>query len=223
MKSIVFPLLGLLAIANTAHAQSKPGSVTPLLFEATVTTEKTPVDVNLPQGAKRRIFSTNVTRLVNRDVLDAMRIAALLDGTIVGWTLVRAADATNAGNIYAIKAGKTAVAVPANLLTQPAVQGTATTGSIIIPATGAQRPNLVRRIYATLNVQQGASSANGTQTLKFGTVQIGNTNHVIATEVDNYTINGKTATGNGVISGSYRMQRPALGNLIALFPGATVP
>ena len=223
MKSIVFPLLGLLGIAATANAQSKPGSITPLLFEATVTTEKTPVDVNLPQGAKRRIFGTNTVRLINRDILEAMRIGALLDGTIVGWSLFRAADAANAGNIYAIKAGKAAVAVPANLLTQPAVQGTATTGSTIIPATGAQRPNLVRKIYATLNVQQGASSAAGTQTLKFGTLPIGGTNHIIATQVDNLTINGKTATGNGVISGRYRMARPALGNLTVFFPGATVP
>lgn len=222
MKSFIIPLLGLLGIANV-HAQAKPGSITPLLFEATVTTEKTPVDVNLPNGAKRRVFGTNTTRLVNRDILEAMRIAALLDGSIAGWSLFRAADAANAGNIYAIKAGKPAVAVPANLLTQPAVQGTATTGSTIIPATGAQRPNLVRKIYATLNIQQGASSATGTQTLKFGTLPIGTTNHIVATQVDNLTLNGKTATGNGIISGKYRMSRPALGNLIVFFPGATVP
>lgn len=222
MKFLVFPLLGLLGIAS-ANAQAKPGSLTPLLFEATVTTEKAPVDVNLPNGAKRRVFGTNAVRLVNRDILEAMRIAALLDGSIAGWTLVRAADAANAGNIYAVKAGKPAVAVPANLLTQPAVQGTATTGSTIIPATGAQRPNLIRKIYATLNVQNGASSANGTRILKFGTLPIGATNHIIATQVDNFTINGKTATGNGIITGSYRMQRPALGNLNVLFPGATVP
>jgi len=222
MKFAIFPLLGLFGIA-TASAQSKPGSITPLLFEATVSTEKATVDVPLPNGAKRRVYGINTTRLINRDILEAMRIAALLDGNIAGWTLVRAADAANAGNLYAVKAGKTAVAVPANLLTQPAVQGTATTGSTIIPATGAQRPNLVRKVYATMNIQQGASSATGTQTLKFGTLPIGATNHIIATQVDNLTVNGKTATGNGVITGKYRMQRPGLGNLITFFPGATVP
>jgi hypothetical protein len=222
MKFAIFPLLGLFGIA-TASAQSKPGSITPLLFEATVTTEKATVDVPMPNGAKRRVYGTNTTRLINRDILEAMRIAALLDGNIAGWTLVRAADAANAGNLYAVKPGKTAVAVPANLLTQPAVQGTATTGSTIIPATGAQRPNLVRKIYATLNIQQGASSATGTRTLKFGTLPIGATNHIIATQVDVLTVNGKTATGNGIISGKYRMSRPGLGNLITFFPGATVP
>lgn len=224
MKFTVFStILGLLGIAASAQAQSKPGSISPLLFESTITTQNAPVDQNLPQGAKRRIFSTTSVRFINRDIIEAMRAATLLDGTILGWTLVRAADANGVGNLYAIKPGKTAVAVPANLLTQPAEQGSATTGSSIIPATGAPRPNLIRRTYATLNVRQGASTAAGTQTLKFGLLQIGTTQHVVATQMDHFGITGKSFTGVGIISGTYRTLRPQVSNLITLFPGATVP
>ena len=222
MKSIVFTILGLVGIA-TAQAQSKPGSISPLLFESTITTQNTPVDQNLPGGAKRRTFTTTSMRFINRDILEAMRTATLLDGTIAGWTLARIADAAGVGNVYAIKPGKTAVAVPANLLTQPVAQGTATVGNTIIPATGAERPNLIRRTYATLDVRQGASTAAGTQTLKFGTLKIGTTNHVVATQIDNFGVTGKSGTGTGIISGSYRTARPQLTNLIALFPGNTVP
>ncbi|WP_035605662.1 hypothetical protein [Haloferula sp. BvORR071] len=223
-KSIIIPLLGLLGTA-AAHAQAapKPGSISPLLFEATITTENAPQDQNLPQGSKRRTFTVNSVRLVNRDILEAMRTAPLLDGTITGWSIARVADANGVGNLYAIKAGKTAVAVPANLLSQPVAQGTATTGSSIIPATGPARPNLIRKTYATMAVKQGSSTAAGTQTIKFGTLKIGTTNHVIQTQIDNFNITGDSFTGQGIIAGTYRTQRPALGNLIALFPGATVP
>ena len=222
MKFIAFPLLALLGTA-ASNAQVKPGSINPLLFEATITTEKTPVEQNLPQGAKRRIFSTTAVRFLNRDILEAMRVGSLLDGSIIGWSIARVADANGVGNIYAIKAGKAAVAVPATLLTQPVAQGTATTGSTIVPATGSPRPNLIRKTYATLNVRAGASSAAGTQILKFGTVKVGNATQVIATQVDNFAITGKSNTTTGIVSGTYRTQRPQLANLIVLFPGATVP
>lgn len=222
MKSIVFTIFGLLGIAG-AQAQSKPGSISPLLFEATITTQNNPVDQNLPGGAKRRTFTTSAVRFTNRDILEAMRAGALLDGTIAGWVLARVADANGVGNLYALKTGKTAVAVPANLLTQPAAQGTATTGNAIIPATGPQLPNLVRRSYNTLNVRQGASSAFGTQVLKFGTLRIGTTNHIIATQTDALAVTGKSGTGTGIVTGNYRTARPQLTNLIALFPGNTVP
>jgi hypothetical protein len=222
MKSIVFSILGLLGVA-TAQAQSKPGSISPLLFEATITTENAPVDQNLPGGAKRRVFTTSSVRFINRDILEAMRAGSLLDGTLAGWTLARVANESGVGNLYAIKPGKTAVAVPANLLTPPVAQGTATVGSSIIPAAGAQRPNLIRRTYASLNVRQGASTAAGVQNLKFGTLKIGTTNHIVATQVDNFGVTGKSGTGTGIISGSYRTLRPQLSNLIGLFPGASVP
>ena len=222
MKSFLFTIFGLLGIAS-AQAQSKPGSISPLLFEATITTQNNPVDQNLPGGAKRRIFTTSSVRFTNRDILEAMRAGALLDGTIAGWSLARIANAAGVGNLYAIKPGKTAVAVPANLLTQPVAQGSATVGSTLIPATGAEQRNLVRRSYNTLNVRQGASSAFGTQTLKFGILRIGTTNHVVATEIDVFGVTGRSGTGTGIVTGTYRTARPQLTNLIALFPGDAVP
>jgi hypothetical protein len=222
MKSFVFTISALLGIAS-AQAQSKPGSISPLVFSATITTQNAPIDQNLPNGAKRRLFTTSAVRFTNREILEGMRAAALLDNSIQGWSLARIANPAGVGNLYAIKQGKTAVAVPATLLTQPAVQGSATTGNSFIPATGAEQPNLVRRSYATLDVRQGASSAAGTQTLKFGNLRIGTTTTVVATQADNFNVYGKSNTGVGIVSGTYRTARPQLANLIALFPGATVP
>lgn len=222
MKFHLFSIFGLLAMAS-AHGQVKPGTINPLLFEATITTENAPTLTNLPGGAKRKKYTTSAVRLINRDILEAMRVGSLLDGTLVGWTLNRAASANGTGNIYALKAGKTAVAVPANLLTQPAVQGTATTGTESVPATGASKPNLTRKAYATLNVRQGASSATGTQVLKSATVKTGTTNTVVATQTDNFSVTGKSGTGVGIISGSYRTSRTQLVNLTPFFPGVTVP
>jgi hypothetical protein len=223
MKFHILPILGVLATAS-AHGQAvKPGTINPLLFEASITTENAPTQVNLPGGAKRKTYTVSTVRFVNRDILEAMRVASLLDGTIVGWSLNRAASANGTGNIYALKNGKTAVAVPANLLTQPVNQGTATTGNEVVPATGPTKPNLVRKAYATLNVRNGASSATGTQILKFATVGTGASATIVATQTDNFAVAGKSGTGTGIISGTYRTQRTLLANLTPFFPGATVP
>lgn len=222
MKFLAFPLLGLLATA-TAHAQIKLGSVSPLLFESTITTEKTPTSTPQPGGAVRKTYTTTAVRFINRDILEAMRVGSLLDGTLQGWTLARVAGVNGVGNIYALKNGKTAVAVPATLLTQPVNQGTATTGNEIVPATGASKPNLTRRAYATLNVRAGASSAAGTQTLKFANVKSGTTVTVVPTQVENFSITGKSGTGVGIVSGSYRTKGASVGNIIAFFPAATTP
>lgn len=222
MKFLAFPLLGLLATA-TAHAQIKPGSVAPLLFEATITTENAPTTSPQPGGAVRKTYTTTSVRFINRDILEAMRVGSLLDGTLQGWTLARVAGVNGVGNIYALKTGKTAVAVPATLLTQPVNQGTATTGNEIVPATGSSKPNLLRRAYATLNVRAGASSASGIQTLKFGTVKDGTTLTIVPTQVENFNVTGKSGTGVGILSGSYRTQRASVGNIIGFFPAATTP
>lgn len=225
MKFHILPILGVLAMSN-AHGQAvKPGTINPLLFEATITTENAPTEVNIPGGGgKRKTYTTSSVRFLSRDILEAMRVASLLDGTIVGWSLNRVASANGVGNIYALKNGKTAVAVPANLLTQPVNQGTATTGNEVVPTTGATKPNLIRKAYATLNVRAGASSATGSQTLKFATVKNGATNTIVATQVDNFTVAGKAGgAATGIISGTYRTQRTLLANLTPFFPGATVP
>ncbi|QJE95411.1 hypothetical protein [Luteolibacter luteus] len=223
MKFHLLPILGVLAMAS-AHGQTvKPGTINPLLFEASITTENAPTQVNLPNGAKRKTYTTSTVRFLNRDILEAMRVASLLDGTIVGWSLNRVASPNGVGNIYALKNGKTAVAVPANLLTQPVNQGTATTGNEIVPATGATKPNLVRKAYATISVRNGAGSAAGTQTLKFATVGSGSSATIVATQMDNFAVTGKSGTGTGIVSGNYRTQRTLLANLTPFFPGATVP
>ena len=224
MKFLILPITGMLAMAS-AHGQAtvKPGSVNPLLFDATLTTENAPTEVTLPGGVKRKKYTTSSVRFVNRDILEAMRVASLLDGQITGWSLYRVASPNGVGNIYALKSGKTAVAVPANLLTQPVNQGTATTGTELVPVTGATKPSRTRTVYATLDVRAGASSATGTQILKFATARVGNESTVVMTRTDNLTVNGRSGTGTGIITGKYRTQRTQLVNLTPFFPGSAVP
>lgn len=227
MKFQVLPILGLLALAGGAHGQQTPavkaGTINGLLVEATVTTENPPTTVNLPAGAKRKNYTVSNVRLVNRDILEAMRSSSLLDGTLTGWSLNRVASANGTGNIYALKPGKQAVAVPAILLTQPANQGTATTGSEIVPATGTSKPNLSRKVYATLKVRNGDASATGTQTLKSATVKAGTANTTVVTQLDNLKLAGKSGTGTGILTGTYRTKKPLLANLTPFFPGDAVP
>ncbi len=223
MKSLVFPCLAALGLA-TAHGQSKPGSISPLLFESTITTENAPTVVQLPNnGGTRSTLTVSSVRFINRDILEAMRVGSLLDGTLTGWTLNRLANPAGVGNLYATKPGKTAVLVPATLLTQPVVQGTATTGNLVTPTTGLPKPNLYRRVYATLAVRNGASSAAGSQVLKFGTFRSGTTSTIVATQTDVLNVSGKSGTGAGIIGGSYRIQRCTPTDLAPLIPGAGVP
>ena len=224
MKLLIIPLFALAGL-STAGAQSvKPGTIAPLLFEATITTQNAPTVVNLPGGdGTRSTLGTSAVRFLNRDILEAMRVASLLDGTLTGWTLSRLANPAGVGNIYATKAGKAAVAVPANLLTQPVVEGSATTGSIVTPTTGTPKPNLSRRVYVTLNIRNGASSGFGIQTLKWSTFRSGNTSTVVTTQTDNFSLSGKSGTGTGIISGSFRTVSPKPTDLSILLPGAAVP
>ena len=78
MKPFVFPLLALAGLA-TAHGQAKPGSISPVLFESTITTENPPTTTNV-QGGVRKTFTTSSGRFINRDILETMRAASLLDG-----------------------------------------------------------------------------------------------------------------------------------------------
>lgn len=224
MKAIVFPVLAAL-LAAAAHGQAvKPGSIAPLVFEATITTENPPVNVTLPNNAGvRSTYSVSSVRYTNREILEAMRVASLLDGSLTGWSIRRLANAAGVGNLYAIKLGKTAVAVPANLLTQPVVQGVAATGTQVTPTTGVVRPNLMRRIYAGLNVRNGASTASGNQALKSAILVTPTGNFPVVTETDQLTVVGRSGSGSGVLSGSYRISRVLPANLTPLLPGAAVP
>lgn len=224
MKSLIIPLFALAGLSTAGAQAVKPGTVSPLLFEATITTQNAPTVVNLPGGGgTRSTFTTSAVRFINRDILEAMRVGSLLDGTLTGWTLSRLANPAGVGNIYATKAGKAAVAVPANLLTQPVVQGSATTGSQVTPTTGSPKPNLTRRAYSTLDVRGGASSGTGIQVLKWATFRSGTTTTVVATQTDNYNVSGKSGTGVGIVSGSYRVTTPKPADLSTLLPGAAVP
>jgi len=218
MKSITMSLFAILGMA-AAHGQSPvPGTTAAVLFESTITTENAPATVPIPTGGTRSTLTTSSVRYINRDILEAMRIASLLDGTLTGWTINRLANANGVGALYATKPGKVAVPVPANLLTQPVNQGTATIGTIVTPTTGAPKPNLIRRGYATLNVRNGPSSASGTQVLKWTTFRSGTTTAVVESRTDTFTVTGRSAAGVGIIAGSYRVVSPKPVNLAPLLP-----
>lgn len=217
MKSFVYPLIAVAGLA-TAHGQAtRPGSSATVLFEATITTENAPTTSNV-QGGVRKTFTTNSVRYINRDILEAMRQAALLDGTLTGWTIQRLADPAGVGNIYAVKAGKTAVAVPTTLLTQPVPQGTARTGTEFTPTGGTPKPSLFSRTYATLNVKNGATAAFGSETTKTGSFKSGTTTTSVQLLTENYNITGKSGTGVGIVTGSYRTAGAKTVNLAPLLP-----
>lgn len=222
MKPFVFPLLALAGLA-TAHGQvAKPGSISPVLFESTLTTENPPTTANV-QGGVRKTFTTSSVRFINRDILEAMRTASLLDGTLTGWMIQRLADPSGVGNLYATKAGKPAVLVPAGLLTQPVAQGTATNGTEFTPTGGIAKPSLFRRTHATLNVRNGASTGFGSQSIKAGNFKSGTTTTQVQLMTENFNVTGKSGTGTGIVTGSYRTTNPRPADLSALLPGAAVP
>jgi len=217
MKPFVFPLIALAGLA-TAHGQTaKPGSISPVLFEATFTTENAPTTTNV-QGGVRKTFTTSSVRYINRDILEAMRQANLLDGVLTGWAIQRLADPAGVGNIYATKAGKAAVAVPATLLTQPVAQGTARTGTEFTPTGGTAKPNLFSRTHASLTVKNGASTGFGSQATKAGTFKSGTTLTTVQLLTENYNVTGKTGTGVGIVTGSYRTTGARAADLSTLLP-----
>lgn len=220
-----FAILSFALGSGAAFAQTpavKPGTIATVSLSATIATESV-VTQNLSGGAKRKTYTTGTVRLLSRDILEAMRTASLLDGNIKGWTLSRLANTSDVGNLYATKAGKTAVAVPATLLTQPVVQSYASTGTVITPATGAETVKLKRQAYATLTVRGGASNAAGNQKLVGGGVKIGSQVTPVLLRSESYSLIGKAATGNSVIGGTYTTSQSSPINLTPLLPGATAP
>ncbi|MEK7949186.1 hypothetical protein [Luteolibacter soli] len=222
MKPFVFPLLALAGL-TTAYGQApKPGSIAPVLLEATITTENPPTTSNV-QGGVRKTFTTSSVRYINRDILEAMRVANLLDGTLTGWMIQRLADPTGAGNLYATKAGKLAVAVPATLLTQPVAQGMARNGTEFTPTGGAPKPSLFSRTFASLNVKNGACTAFGSQTFKAGTFKSGATTTTVQLLSESYNLTGKSGTGVGIVTGTYRSTTSRAADLSTMLPPAAVP
>lgn len=225
MKPAIFAFSGLL-LAASAQAQTvtpKPGTSAPLTLQATVTTENAPTSQPLPNGASRKTYTVATVRLGNKEILESMRVASLLDGSVTGWTLSRLANPASEGNLYAIKTGKPAVAVPANLLTQPTVLAKADTGTVTKAANGTEVPNITRNLYTNFSVLNGATSSAGTFNLRASNIKIGAVTTIVQTRVETINFIGKGSAANSVMSGSYRIQRAIPSNLGPYFPGSTVP
>jgi len=224
MKSIILVTAGVLGAASAYGQTVKPGANAPIAVSTTVVTEGAPVTQQLPNGGTKKTYAVTSARFTNREILDAMRAANLLDGTISGWVLTRFTNANDVGNIYAAKQGKAAVAVPTSLLTQPVVQGKADSGTLTKNTSNSpELPSLTRRAYATLTFKGGAGSAIGTQTLKSATLKIGDSSNTVIARTETFDLSGKAATGNAIYTGTYKVQGANPINLTPFFPGAAVP
>lgn len=224
MKATIlsFALLG----TGLSFAQSttvKPGTIATVNLKVTVTTENPVIVQNLSGGAKRKLYKTTATKLLSRDILESMRTANLLDGTLKGWSLSRLADLTDKGNLYATKNGKTAVAVPATLLTQPTVQSGALSGTLTVPASGPQSGKLDQLVYSTFTVKGAPATAGGTLRLTSSQVKVNNQNTAVTLRTESYSLVGKGTTATSVISGTYGSSQSVAVNLISLLPGNAVP
>jgi hypothetical protein len=219
MKSLLMPLSVLLGLA-AAEAQSvKPGTIALVLFESTITTQNAPTAGPPPAGGGTRVnFTTTSRRFINRDILEGMRMAGLLDGTLTGWSLSRLADALGAGNLYATKFGRTAVAVPATLLTQPVAVGSVITGNRFTPASGPPQPNLLQRAHVTLNIRNEAGSGFGSSRVRWANFRSGATSTVVATQTDFFDVSGPSGGATGIVAGSYRVVNPRPVDLGPLLP-----
>ncbi|MDB6078777.1 MAG: hypothetical protein JWO82_2524 [Akkermansiaceae bacterium] len=243
--TIILPCLGLLALAS-ANAQStptpKPGTVAPAVLQATIVNETG--TTSSVTGGVRTTYTSATTRISNREILGAMAVAtaasptavppvvagpALLDGSIAGWSIARVADATGAGKLYAIKAGKAAVAVPVHLLIQPVVTGQSRVGTVVVPTTGATTTSTNAKAYGTASVLNGTASVSGTDTLKSAVLKTGTTSTVVLARTENYTIIGQRtnftglALAGGTVNASFRIPRSTPTNLVTLFPGTATP
>ncbi|BCU79098.1 hypothetical protein [Luteolibacter sp. LG18] len=224
MKSIILVTAGLLGAASAYGQTIKPGVNAPIAVSATIVTEGAPVVQQLPNGGNKKTYAVTSVRFTNREILEAMRAANLLDGSVSGWVLTRFTNANDVGNLYAAKQGKAAVAVPAALLTQPVVQGKADSGTTTKDtANSPELPALTRRAYTTLTVKAGPGSGIGTQTLKSAVLKIGTSSNTVITRTESFDLSGKGGTGNSIYTGTYKVQRANPINLTPYFPGVAVP
>jgi hypothetical protein len=250
--TVILPCLGLLSLASAYAVDTpvaKPGTIAPVVLQATVVREVLPNPTGPVSGGTRTNFATTTVRFGTRDILAYMAVAhpnadatqtptlpasaALLDGSVNGWSIARLADPTGAGHLYAIKNGKAAVAVPTYLLTAPVVTGEADAGTKFTPtnpATGVATQNITTKAYGTVGISNSTGTVSGTQALKTATVKIGTVTTPVLARTDNFTIIGQIAllTGRtvstGTINASYRMPRATPANLGAtLLPGAATP
>lgn len=222
VKPTLYLFAGLLSAASLHAQTAKPGTASLVTFDSTITTQNTPV-VTPVTGGSRTTYSSVSVRFTNREILDAMRAATLLDGTITGWQLGRLANPAGVGHLYALKSGKAAVQVPANLLTEPVVTNSAATGTETTATGGATLTNLTRKVFGTVNVRGGTGNVVGSQVLKSSSLKLGSTTTLVLNRGESLTVIGKGASANSVVTGTYRTQRSTPGDLSTYLPGATVP
>ncbi|OYV07112.1 MAG: hypothetical protein CFE26_02760 [Verrucomicrobiales bacterium VVV1] len=222
MKPAFLLLTGLLAAAPLHAQTTKPGTASLVFFDSVITTQATPV-VTPVTGGTRTSYSSTAVRFSNREILDAMRVASLLDGTIAGWQLGRLANPAGVGRLYALKSGKAGVLVPANLLTEPVVTNSAATGAESTATGGATLTNLNRKVFGTVNVRGGAGNVAGSQVLRSTELKLGSTTTLVQNRGDTFTVIGKAATATSVVSGNYQTLRSTPGDLAPYLPGSTVP
>ena len=223
MKPAFLLLTGLLAAAPL-HAQTttKPGTATLVSLDSVITTQATPV-VTPVTGGTRTTYSSTSLRFTNREILEAMRAATLLDGTITGWQLARLANPAGVGRLYALKSGKAGVLVPATLLTEPVVTNSASTGTETVATGGATLTNQNRRVFGTISVRGGTGNVGGGQVLKSSELKLGTTTTLVVNRSESFSVVGKASSANSVVTGTFRTQRSTPGDLAPYLPGSTVP
>jgi hypothetical protein len=223
MKSTFFLLTGLLSAAPLfAVTAPKPGTSALVTFDSMITTQAAPVTTPVT-GGNRTSYTSTTVRFTNREILDAMRVATLLDGTITGWQLARLANPAGVGHLYALKAGKAGVLVPTTLLTEPVVTNSAATGVETTATGGATLTNLSNKVFGTVNVRGGAGQVAGTQVLKSSELKLGTTTTLVLNRGESLNVIGKAATATSVVTGTYRTQRSTPADLASYLPGILVP
>ncbi len=223
VKPVLFLLCGLLSVIPLHAQTTKPGTVTLVSFDSVITTQAAPV-VTPVTGGTRSSYSSTSVRFSNREILEAMRVANLLDGSIFGWQIGKVANPAGVGRLYALKSGKAGVLVPSSLLTEPVVTNSAALG-LETSATGGGVPltNLNRKVFGTISVRGGAGNVAGSQSLLSSQLRLGNTTSLVLNRTEVLTVMGKGATADSVVSGTYQTLRSAAGDLSPYLPGTTVP
>ena len=72
-------------------------------------------------------------------------------------------------------------------------------------------------------MKNGASTGFGSQAIKTGNFKAGTTTTQVQLKAENFNVTGKSGTGTGIVTGSYRATNPRPADLSVLLPGAAVP
>lgn len=178
MKSITLATAGLFGAASLSFGADEPvvkvGVRTPVALQATVNED-----------------GKAAARFTNQEILTAMNADGLLDGSIKGWSISRFTDQTDAGDLYAFKAGKPAISIPDDLLTQPTVQGRANKAVATTGTPPAATTNVVNSFaFGAISVKDGDGNFSGTESKKTTGVKIANVGYTIVVRSETYSIIG---------------------------------